>query len=682
MASNITLSAGVRQNLLSLQSTASLMALTQNRLATGKKVNSALDNPSNFFTSQALSNRASDLNALLDSIGQAQKTLEAADKGLTSLTKLVESAKSIAKQAQQTTASGTTYSNAITGNAAIAADSAAVATGTVNLGTDAAAVGTGTVAIAADTAATLTGTVGSLTTGTTLDIAGGGLTTGQTITVSDGTNTNTFTVGATPANDDINDVLTALNGGSATWTASVNGSGQLEVVSNNTNDTITVSGTAASALGFGVGNTTASATNATIGALTGTLTVQQGSGATTTVDFSTVKNRTQLLSALGAIGSIDGSNHLVLTASNNTDSITVGGTARTGLGLNTSYDPTNSVIGALTGTLTVQQGSGATTTVDFSTVKNSAQLLTALGSAGSIDGSNHLVLTASNATDSFTIGGTARTGLGLAASAGPSNSTLSGLSGTLTVKVGSAATQTLTFGSGNITTRAQLSTALSGLSGVTASINGSNQISITSSTSDYVVIGGTDAASFFAAGNIGTNSPTATVGTPNATRASLQTQYNDLLTQIDSLAKDASYNGVNLLNGDNLKVVFNETGTSSQTITGVTFTSTGLGLTSLSGSEFQTNAGVDTIVGTIDAALSSLRTQASKFGSNLTTVQTRQDFTKQLVNTLQTGADNLVLADTNEEGANLLALQTRQQLSSTALSLSAQADQAVLRLFG
>ena len=101
MASNITLSAGVRQNLLSLQSTAALMALTQNRLATGKKVNSALDNPTNFFTSQSLSNRASDLNALLNSIGQAQKTLEAADKGLTSLTKLVESAKSIAKQARQ-----------------------------------------------------------------------------------------------------------------------------------------------------------------------------------------------------------------------------------------------------------------------------------------------------------------------------------------------------------------------------------------------------------------------------------------------------------------------------------------------------------------------------------------------------------------------------------------------------
>ena len=84
----------------------------------------------------------------------------------------------------------------------------------------------------------------------------------------------------------------------------------------------------------------------------------------------------------------------------------------------------------------------------------------------------------------------------------------------------------------------------------------------------------------------------------------------------------------------------------------------------------------------LDTALSTLRTQASKFGSNLSTVQTRQDFTKQLINTLQTGADTSSSPTSNEEGANLLALQTRQQLSSTALSLSAQADQAVLRLFG
>ena len=83
----------------------------------------------------------------------------------------------------------------------------------------------------------------------------------------------------------------------------------------------------------------------------------------------------------------------------------------------------------------------------------------------------------------------------------------------------------------------------------------------------------------------------------------------------------------------------------------------------------------------LDAAIGTLRSQASTFGSNLSVVETREEFTKNLINTLETGAANLTLADTNEEGANLLALQTRQQLSSVALSLAAQADQNVLRLF-
>jgi flagellin len=107
--SNITLTAGVRQNLLSLQSTASLLTTTQNRLATGKKVNTAFDNPSSFFTSQSLSSRASDLGTLLDQIGQAQQTLNAANQGLTSLTGLLQSALSSAKQAQQSAGTSTTY---------------------------------------------------------------------------------------------------------------------------------------------------------------------------------------------------------------------------------------------------------------------------------------------------------------------------------------------------------------------------------------------------------------------------------------------------------------------------------------------------------------------------------------------------------------------------------------------
>jgi flagellin len=101
--SGIILSSSVRQNLLSLQSTAELLSTTQNRLATGKKVNTALDNPTNFFTAQSLDNRSSDISNLLDSIGNGVQVLQAANTGLTSLQKLVDSAKSIANQALQAT---------------------------------------------------------------------------------------------------------------------------------------------------------------------------------------------------------------------------------------------------------------------------------------------------------------------------------------------------------------------------------------------------------------------------------------------------------------------------------------------------------------------------------------------------------------------------------------------------
>src|ERR1700687_2330677 len=130
---DIVLSTGVRQNLLSLQSTAAQMSITQNRLATGKKVNSVLDNPTSFFTSPSLLNRSSDLSSLLDQIGQAQQTLQAANQGLTSLTSLVQSAKSIANQALQSTKGTVNYSS-IGGTATIAADTT-LATSTASIAT-------------------------------------------------------------------------------------------------------------------------------------------------------------------------------------------------------------------------------------------------------------------------------------------------------------------------------------------------------------------------------------------------------------------------------------------------------------------------------------------------------------------------------------------------------------------
>jgi flagellin len=157
------------------------------------------------------------------------------------------------------------------------------------------------------------------------------------------------------------------------------------------------------------------------------------------------------------------------------------------------------------------------------------------------------------------------------------------------------------------------------------------------------------------------------------------------MTQIDQLAGDSGFNGINLLDSTNsadLTVTLNETGTSSVTVSAVDFTSGGALAINGAANNWATATDITAASTDLTAALTTLRAQASSFGSNLSTVQIRQDFTKAMINTLQTGADNLTLADTNEEGANLLALQTRQQLGITALSLASQASQAVLRLFG
>jgi flagellin-like hook-associated protein FlgL len=158
-------------------------------------------------------------------------------------------------------------------------------------------------------------------------------------------------------------------------------------------------------------------------------------------------------------------------------------------------------------------------------------------------------------------------------------------------------------------------------------------------------------------------------------------QYNNVLQQINTTSQDASFNGVNLLNGDQLKLVFNETGKSTLNITGVTFNSAGLGLSSLnSGTDFIDNSSTNNVLSSLTSASSTLRSEASSLGSNLSIVQIRQDFSKNLINVLQTGSSNLTLADTNAEAANSQALSTRQSIAVSALSLANQSQQSVLQL--
>jgi flagellin-like hook-associated protein FlgL len=129
-----------------------------------------------------------------------------------------------------------------------------------------------------------------------------------------------------------------------------------------------------------------------------------------------------------------------------------------------------------------------------------------------------------------------------------------------------------------------------------------------------------------------------------------------------------------------LTVIMNQSATTKLVVAGNNDTSTGLGLVA-SANTFQDNYDVNTAITNINNALATLKNQASTYTANVAVIQDRTEFTKQTINTLQTGINDLTLADANEEGASLLALQTRQSLSSTALSLATQADQNVLRLF-
>ncbi|MGL4813313.1 MAG: flagellin [Beijerinckiaceae bacterium] len=168
----------------------------------------------------------------------------------------------------------------------------------------------------------------------------------------------------------------------------------------------------------------------------------------------------------------------------------------------------------------------------------------------------------------------------------------------------------------------------------------------------------------------------------NITRNAAAQQYNDLLTQITNIAKDSGYNGVNLLYGQSLDMVFNADATTRMIVRGVVFDAAGIGLaTTDSKYSFQSDVEINAAIAKLNNAVKYLQSQATTFGSNMTVAQTRRDFTNEATKTLKAGSDGLVTADMNEEGANLLALQTRQQMSTQALSLAAQSDQAVLRLF-
>jgi flagellin len=165
-------------------------------------------------------------------------------------------------------------------------------------------------------------------------------------------------------------------------------------------------------------------------------------------------------------------------------------------------------------------------------------------------------------------------------------------------------------------------------------------------------------------------------------RSKAAVQFNDLRRQLDNLATDTSYKGTNLIKSSpaNLKVTFSEDGSSTLTISGVASDSSGLNIDTAA-SNWNTDANIDISLNNLDSALTTLRSTASTLGSNASVLTLRLDFTKNLINALEEGAAKLVNADLNEESANLLTLQTRQQLGTIGLSIAQQSEQSILRLF-
>ena len=586
--SDIVLSASVRQNLLALQNTAKLMSTTQNRLATGKKVNSALDNPVNFFTASGLQTRAGDLSALLDSMSNGVKTLQAADNGLTSMSTILQQMQSTMLQARQD-------------------KSFKVASYTL----DTAAIGT---ALA------------------------------KNLTFSGGA------VGTTPVNVPLNTLGTG--GTQATLSTAV----------------AYVAPVAAQKSRYTAQNTFTAATQ------NEPLTITFGTSSVNVTLSTSEATLQEQIDKINAAILLDADSNGVFQAKND-------GTGRLQIEAINDVDGNIAVTGAgepnVFAIQTTQTGSNGQHNF---TVNGTAITLTSsdVNVTAAVNDANLQLLTAGSAFEAFdnagNLGIREKVSQGATLTIGGPDAGLF----TSTTDTGVAAT------GGSVQTIDQLVDAINtALAGKVRASNNNGKLQIENdSTTDLTIAGVTGNATVD--GSAGT-----TVIGGNLVRANLVGQFNELRDQLNKLAADSSFNGVNLLNGDLLKVTFNETGTSSVLIQAkdpagnpFAFNAVNLGISSIVKADLDTDASIDGFLGALSQALNTTRSQASNFGSYLSIVENRQDFTKAMINTLKIGADNLTLADTNEEGANLLALQTRQQLSTTALSLAAQADQAVLRLFG
>jgi len=582
MSSDVVLTSALRTNLQSLQNTQRLIDETQLKLATGLAINSALDNPQNFFAAQSLNNRAGDLSRLLDGIGQSVRTIEQADNGIESLTSLVEQAESVATSALEATGTASS-STSITGNLDVSDFELDASYDNAEL--------------------TLTATSSA----------------GQTLAFDGGTNPIVLTTGNTEQ-DIINGINALTIDGEQAFQASLTESGRLNIETlSDINFSIGIDGdgsadsalsqSLSSELGFG-----------SIGRL------QDPTAATSEV---TITSKSAAVISSGALYS-DSTGDTVAQRSDTLDSLSRDtSTAST-------YSDTD-VFG-----ITASDTPGGETYVIQVGVNGVARQDIAVTATTTVQGLVDSINDNSVLNTQIRAGFNDETG----------QITFTSLTSEVeSVELGTSVTDTGTDISAAISIN--LGFGVNGAQSATKADTTAN--AVTESSLESIRVSG-------GAGEI----------------AQLEDDFNTVLAQIDTLVADSDYRGTNLLNGDNLTTTFDEDRENTLTTEGVDFTSTGLGI---DGGTFADSSAISDALTQTRDALTSVRDFGQSIANDLAIIETRRDFTESTINTLEAGADDLTVADQNEEGANLLALQTRQQLGVTSLSLASQSQQAVLRLF-
>ena len=682
MGSDISLSKAVRSNLLSLQNTAEMMNKTQNRLATGNKVNSALDNPSNFFTASALNSRAADMSNLLDSMASGIKVIEAANNGITALTKNLESMQSTLRQARQDK-SFQTKSFEVNDLTEIAISGGQFGDTPINVSlADATVPGVK----AQLTTAAATSYVGPVSTSDSAAGAGArslldktGIADTDTITVAG------VTVTATAAN------LASDTTFAAAIQAALDGSAEAGKYN-------VSAGTGANAGKIIIESADPAAAAATVDVSGATTVAVKGSAS---FNYS------------GVPSSIDVGGTTISTGATADEFVAALRTDGEAKGYDVTYD---SATGAIT--LTNKEHGGTAPAVTGVTGVTTQAVVAGAYTTEVAAAKHQFTISYDGKTADITIGGV-KAGANALDIKNWQDATLASVTAQLEAKGitnvegtfdadGKFSLVAKTAEAKTLAVSGTDAVALFGTNGVNTGVAEKSELNATKTVDKFVELINRDHAGKIRASNdngklrienlstqeldIGVDLNGNDAITPlkidgNTVRSNLSKQFNELRDQLDKLADDSSFNGINLLRGDKLKITFNESGTSSIDIQAKDangnvrgINASNLGVDSLVAEDLDTDEKIDAFLSKLSSALTELRSQASSFGSNLSSVENRQSFTKNMINTLETGAANLTLADTNEEAANLLALQTRQQLSSSALSMASQQDQAVLQL--